>query len=60
MDNKTIISNLRDHAGRIMGYSRCIAQKTKDEEILLLLAHIITEAEDLLDVADEVKDKLTE
>lgn len=60
MDNKTIISNLRDHAGRIMGYSRFIAKKTKNKEILLLVEHIISEAEDLLDVIDEVEYKLTE
>lgn len=58
MEKTTILMNLKDSTGRIMGYSRLISKKTNDEEIMELALHIIYEAKELMKVIDEVEFKL--
>lgn len=58
MEKVAILMNLKDCTGRIMGYSRLISKKTNNEEIIKLALHVISEAEELRKIIDEVELKL--
>ncbi len=54
MDKTTLLRQLEDANGRIMGYARLITKKTNDKEIWDLALQILSEAKELRKLMDKI------